>query len=89
MTTVRDAMAVGSYPVLSHKHHVGDKSIVRCLVEKYRDTRAPVCYRNPGEERRVLRRAQLIGPGLVPLPELRPEPRPIPLQSCGAWAGRA
>jgi hypothetical protein len=71
-------MAPGSFIVISHNHHEGDEDLVRQVMDIYRDASAPAHYRTRDQIAAFFDGFKLIDPGLVPLPDWRPEPRPYP-----------
>ena len=74
----RGAMAPGSFIVISHNHHEGDEHIVRQVTDIYRDASSPACYRSRDEIAAFFTGFEMADPGLVSLPDWRPEPRPFP-----------
>jgi hypothetical protein len=78
LATFREVMAPGSFIVISHNYHEGDEDLVRQVMDIYRDASAPARYRTRDQIAAFFDGFELIDPGLVPLPDWRPEPRPYP-----------
>jgi hypothetical protein len=76
VTTVRSALAPGSYLALSHPSadFVPDQGVVRRVVAAYEKTNAPVWPRSRGAVLRFFDGFDLVDPGLVPKPQWRPPP---------------
>jgi hypothetical protein len=74
----QDAMVPGSFIAISHNHHEGDDHIVRQVTDIYRGASAPACYRSRDQIAAFFTGFELTDPGLVSLPDWRPEPRPYP-----------
>jgi SAM-dependent methyltransferase len=67
-----DALAPGSYLVLSHGSIDGAPEVAK-LEQLYRNTPTPVQWRRRGEIEALFRRWELVEPGVVFLPEWRPD----------------
>jgi hypothetical protein len=74
----RDAMAPGSYLVVSHIHHHDGSEAGREVSAIYARTSAPLIFRAHDQITRLFTGFGLVEPGVVPLPEWRPEPRLYP-----------
>jgi S-adenosyl methyltransferase len=70
----RDAMAPGSYVVLSHiTSHEQPPQVVAQLVEVFKQAREPMVPRSRREILRFFNGFELVDPGLVKAPEWRPD----------------
>jgi hypothetical protein len=76
VTTLRNALAPGSYLALSHASadFVPDENVVRRAVAAYGKTNAPACPRGRADILRFFDGFDLVEPGLVPKPRWRPAP---------------
>jgi len=72
MRTLREAMAPGSYLVLSHGTNEARPDAVRRGTEVYRNATAPLVLRDRARIRALFEGLELMDPGLVWLPEWRP-----------------
>jgi hypothetical protein len=71
---LRDAMARGSYLVLSHGTHDDvPKELVAPIVSLYENAVSPFKYRAAGEVARFFEGLELVAPGIVAVPRWRPE----------------
>ena len=76
VSTIRDALAPGSYLALSHASadFVPDEHVVRRAVAAYEKTNAPAWPRSRADILRFFDGFDLVEPGLVPKPQWRPAP---------------
>jgi hypothetical protein len=74
----RQVMARGSYLTITHIHHDGDDDAVRQILDIYRGASVPLVMRTSDEIAALYGGFDLIEPGLVPLPDWRPDPRSYP-----------
>jgi SAM-dependent methyltransferase len=76
VTTIRNALAPGSYLALSHASadFVPDENVVRRAVAAYGKTNAPAWPRGRADILRFFDGFDLVEPGLVPKPQWRPAP---------------
>ncbi|WP_219905407.1 SAM-dependent methyltransferase [Actinopolyspora mortivallis] len=75
MARYRDSCPAGSYLAVSHGTALTmSAEQVHSSENAYRDTHTPVIMRDPERIRELLPGYELVEPGLVPLPEWRPEP---------------
>jgi len=76
VTTVRNALAPGSYLALSHvsADFVPDQTVVRRVLAAYEKANAPAWPRSRAEILRFFDGFDLVEPGLVPKPRWRPPP---------------
>jgi hypothetical protein len=71
----RDAMAPGSYLVISHLTSTGQDPAVLDRVRKlFEQVREPIVYRSDKEITALFEGTELLEPGVVPAPEWRPDP---------------
>lgn len=78
MARFRQVMAPGSYLALTHVHHDGDENTVRQMLGIYKGASVPLVMRTRDEIAALFDGFDLIEPGLVPVSDWRPEPRPYP-----------
>ncbi|WP_373870102.1 SAM-dependent methyltransferase [Sinosporangium siamense] len=71
---LREAMAPGSYLVLSHPTHDFRREQVHQVVDTYNKAKAPAITRTRPEIERLFGDLEMIEPGLVQVPLWRPEP---------------
>ncbi|MGW4801193.1 SAM-dependent methyltransferase [Nonomuraea sp. NPDC004297] len=74
VATLRDALAPGSYLVLSHGTNEARAAAVERGTEVYRGTGSPLALRGRARIAELFEGFELADPGLVWLPEWRPEP---------------
>ncbi|MCP2361451.1 SAM-dependent methyltransferase [Nonomuraea thailandensis] len=73
VATLRDALAPGSYLVLSHGTSEARAAVVERATEVYRSADTPLTLRGRERIAGLFRGFELVEPGLVWLPEWRPE----------------
>jgi hypothetical protein len=78
LAAFREVMVPGSYIVISHNFHEGNDDLVRQVTDIYRDASVRARYRGRGQIAAFFDGFELVDPGLVPLPDWRPQPRPYP-----------
>jgi len=83
----RNVMAAGSHLVVSHVHHQHDSEAVRRVATVYARASAPLVFRTREQIAGLFTGFELLSPGVVPLPEWRPEPRPYPPGEVWGLAG--
>ncbi len=83
----RNVMTPGSHLVVSHVHHQHDSEAVRRVAAVYARASAPLVFRTREQIAGLFIGFELISPGIVPLPEWRPEPRPYPPGEVWGLAG--
>jgi hypothetical protein len=81
----RERMAPGSYLVVSHGTEDGKPAPVRAMIDLSKVSQNPAYMRTRGEVARFLDGFEVVEPGVVRLPEWRPEPGDSP----GSELGRA
>jgi hypothetical protein len=74
----REVMAPGSHIVITHAHHLGDDEAVQQAVDIYRTASVPLVMRTREQITKFFDGFDLLEPGLVTLPDWRPQPRPYP-----------
>jgi len=83
----REAMAPGSYLVLSHIHHHAISEADREVTEVYTRASVPLVFRTRDQITRLFTGFELVDPGITSIPEWRPEPRPYPPGEVWGLAG--
>jgi SAM-dependent methyltransferase len=83
----RDVMAPGSYLVITHIHHHAISEAAREVTEVYTKASAPLVFRTRDQITRLFAGFELVAPGIVSIPEWRPEPRPYPPGDVWGLAG--
>ena len=83
----RAVMPPGSYLVLSHVHHEEDSEAGREVAAVYARASVPLVFRTRDQITRLFTGFDLVGPGIVPLPEWRPESQPYPPGEVWGLAG--
>jgi hypothetical protein len=83
----REAMAPGSYIVISHIHQERDSEAGRHVAAVYAKASAPLVFRSRAQIADLFAGFELLDPGLVALPEWRPQPRPYPPGEVWGLAG--
>jgi S-adenosyl methyltransferase len=74
----RDAMAPGSYLAITHVHHRVASDATREVATVYSRASAPLVFRTRDQITRLFAGFELVDPGVVSIPEWRPEPCPYP-----------
>lgn len=85
LRSYRDAVAPGSYLVISHDTGDGRETAMRQLAALYAEMGRPVILRNHAEMAALLTGFDLVEPGIVHMPLWRPEPDDVvenPEQTC-------
>jgi SAM-dependent methyltransferase len=85
----REVLAPGSHLVITHAHHEGDEDVVREVIRIYRSANVPLVLRTREQIAGLFDGFGLLEPGLVALPDWRPEPRPYPPGDVWALGGVA
>jgi S-adenosyl methyltransferase len=71
---LRDAMAPGSYLVISHLTSTGqDPEVLARIIKLFEQVREPITYRSHEEVVGFFDGLELLEPGVVPVPEWRPD----------------
>jgi hypothetical protein len=83
----RNQMAPGSYLVISHVHHEQDREVTRQVAGIYAKASVPLVFRDREQVSGLLAGFDLVDPGVVPLPEWRPESQPYPPGQVWGLAG--
>src|SRR5271154_6245420 len=83
----RDVMAPGSYLAITHVHHHAASDAAREVAAIYAKASAPLIFRTRDQIMQLFTGFELIDPGVVTLPEWRPEPRPYPSGEVWGLAG--
>lgn len=74
----RSVMLPGSYLVLSHIHHEQDSEAGREVAAIYARASVPLVFRSRDQITSLFAGFDLVDPGVVPLPQWRPESQPYP-----------
>ncbi len=83
----RNQMAPGSYLVISHVHHEQDREVTGQVTGIYAKASAPLVFRTRDQITGLFAGFGLVDPGVVPLPEWRPESQPYPPGQVWGLAG--
>jgi S-adenosyl methyltransferase len=88
VATLRDALAPGSYLVLCHATNEGRPEVAQAAEKVYnRSVAAQLRFRSRAEILRMFDGFELVEPGLVYMPQWRPDPpRDAPLEPRDRWA---
>ena len=82
-----DAMAPGSYLAISHVHHAAVSDAAHQVTSIYARASAPLVFRTRDQITRLFAGFDLIDPGVVSIPEWRPDPRLFPPGEVWGLAG--
>lgn len=83
----RRAMAPGSYVAITHFHHEAGGQAARQLLGIYQGANVPLVMRTREEIAALFDGLALVDPGIVALPDWRPEPRGYPAGEVWGLAG--
>ena len=83
----RNAMAPGSYLVISHIHHHAINEATREVAAIYTRASVPLVFRTRDQITRMFAGFDLVDPGIISIPEWRPEPRLYPPGEVWGLAG--
>jgi hypothetical protein len=83
----RRAMAPGSYVAITHLHHEPGGEAARQLLDIYQGANVPLVTRTREEITALFDGLALVDPGVVSLPDWRPEPRGYPAGEVWGLAG--